>query len=109
MATGIIPRVKLPKSARAGEVITIKTRITHPMDNGHHRNAQGTLIPRSIIHRMIVEFNGQSVIDVEMHPSVSTNPYFDFDAVVPESGVFQFAWYDDDGSVYTTAQAIDVT
>ncbi|WP_460601803.1 thiosulfate oxidation carrier complex protein SoxZ, partial [Escherichia coli] len=39
---------------------------------------------------------------------ISTNPYFEFEAIVPESGEFTFTWYDDDGSVYTDTHSITV-
>ncbi|MCY4591247.1 MAG: thiosulfate oxidation carrier complex protein SoxZ [Alphaproteobacteria bacterium] len=106
MAKGVKPRVKVPKSASPGETITIKTLIRHKMESGQRRDKQGTLIPRSIINRFVVDFNGQNVIDVTMQPAISTNPYFQFDAVVPEAGEFTFTWYDDDGSVYTKSRKI---
>ena len=83
MASGVKPRVKVPKSAAAGEVITIKTLISHPMESGQRKDGDGNIIPRSIINRFTCEFNGQSVIDVTMEPAISTNPYFEFDAHSP--------------------------
>ncbi|MEL7154593.1 MAG: thiosulfate oxidation carrier complex protein SoxZ, partial [Pseudomonadota bacterium] len=50
----------------------------------------------------------QNVIDVALEPAISTNPYFEFEAIVPQAGEFKFTWYDDDGSVYETAKAIAV-
>lgn len=108
MAANAKPRVKVPKSAKAGEVITIKTLISHPMESGQRKGSDGELIPRSIINRFTCEFNGQSVIDVTLETSISTNPYFEFDATVPEAGEFKFTWYDDDGSVYEDAKPIAV-
>ncbi|MEL7151370.1 MAG: thiosulfate oxidation carrier complex protein SoxZ [Pseudomonadota bacterium] len=109
MAKGVKPRVKVPKSASAGETITIKTLISHQMESGQRKDKEGNVIPRSIINRFTAEFNGQNVIDVAMEPAISTNPYFQFDSVVPESGEFTFTWYDDDGSVYTESKSIDVS
>lgn len=109
MAKGVKPRVKVPKSASAGKTITIKTLISHQMESGQRKDKEGNVIPRSIINRFTAEFNGQNVIDVAMEPAISTNPYFQFDSVVPESGEFTFTWYDDDGSVYTESKSIDVS
>ncbi len=108
MASGVKPRVKVPKSASAGEAIVIKTLISHPMESGQRKDSSGNPIPRSIINRFTCEFNGQSVIDVTMEPAISTNPYFEFEATVPEAGEFVFTWYDDDGSVYNDNKAITV-
>ncbi|WP_322865992.1 thiosulfate oxidation carrier complex protein SoxZ [Aquicoccus sp. G2-2] len=108
MAKGVKPRVKVPKTAEAGDVITIKTLISHKMESGQRKDKDGKVIPRSIIHRFTCDFNGENVIDVAMEPSISTNPYFEFEAKVPESGDFKFTWYDDDGSVYDTSKSITV-
>ncbi|MBM3225783.1 MAG: thiosulfate oxidation carrier complex protein SoxZ, partial [Candidatus Tectomicrobia bacterium] len=37
----IKPRVRLPSTASKGEVIEIKTLISHPMETGYRRDAQG--------------------------------------------------------------------
>ena len=108
MADGVKPRVKAPKSASAGEVVTIKTLISHKMESGQRKNKDGSVIPRSIINRFTCEFNGEMVVDVTLEPAISTNPYFEFFATVPETGEFKFTWYDDDGSVYEDSKAITV-
>ena len=109
MASGVKPRVKVPKSAAAGETITIKTLISHKMESGQRKDKEGNVIPRSIINRFVVDFNGQNVLDVTLEPAISTNPFFEFDAIVPESGEFTFTWYDDDGDVYDTSKKIEVS
>lgn len=108
MASGVKPRVKVPKSAAAGEAVTIKTLISHKMESGQRKDKEGNLIPRSIINRFTCEFNGTMVLDVAMEPAISTNPYFEFEATVPEAGEFVFTWYDDDGSVYDTKKKIAI-
>jgi len=100
MAKGVKPRVKVPKSASAGEAITLKTLISHKMESGQRKDSDGNKIPRSIINRFTCAFNGTSIIDV--------TSYFQFEAVVPEAGEFHFTWYDDDGSVYETKKAVKV-
>ena len=99
MADDAKPRVKVPKSAAAGESVTIKTLISHNMESGQRKDKDGALIPRSIINRFTCDFNAENVIHVVLEPAISTNPYFEFDAKVPASGEFKFTWYDDDGSV----------
>jgi sulfur-oxidizing protein SoxZ len=108
MASGVKPRVKVPKSAAAGETITIKTLISHIMESGQRKDSDGNIIPRSIINRFTCDFNDQSVIDVKMEAAISTNPYFEFDATVPEAGEFKFTWYDDDGDIYEETKAIAI-
>ena len=109
MADGVKPRVKVPKTASAGEAVTIKTLISHTMESGQRKDGDGNVIPRSIINRFTCTFNGETVIDVTLEPAISTNPYFEFQAIVPESGTFEFTWYDDDGDVYTDSKDIAVS
>ena len=109
MADNVTPRVRVPRDATAGETITIKTLISHPMESGQRKDGDGNVIPRSIINRFTCAFNGQSVIDVTLEPAISTNPYFEFQATVPEAGSFEFTWYDDDGDIYTETKEIAVS
>ena len=109
MASGVKPRVKVPKTAAAGDTVTLKTLISHKMESGQRKDGDGNVIPRSIINRFTCEFNGKSVIDVTLEPAISTNPYFEFEAMVDASGDFKFTWYDDDGDVYETSKSITVS
>lgn len=108
MADNVKPRVRVPKTASAGEVVAIKTLISHPMESGQRKDRDGNTIPRSIINRFTAEFNGTLVLDAALEPAISTNPYIEFSVKVPESGDFKFTWYDDDGSVYEDVQSIEV-
>lgn len=49
MAKDVRPRVRVPKTAKPGEVINLKTLISHPMESGQRKDADGKLIPREII------------------------------------------------------------
>ncbi len=103
------PRVKVPKKASQGEVITIKTLISHPMESGQRKDKKsGELIPRKIINKFTCEFDGQVVFSCDLDPAVSANPYLQFSAKVDKAGTFKFTWVDDDGSVYTTEKKIAV-
>ena len=108
MADNVTPRVRVPREASAGDVVSIRTLISHPMESGQRRDGDGNVIPRSIINRFTCDFNGDNVIDVTIEPAVSTNPYFQFSAMVNETGTFNFTWYDDDGSIYEETADITV-
>ena len=103
------PRVKVPKKASAGDIITIKTLISHKMESGQRKDKKtGELIPRKIINNFKAEFNGQTVFETAIQPAVSSNPYIQFKVKMMESGEFKFTWTDDDGSVYTASKKIAV-
>jgi sulfur-oxidizing protein SoxZ len=103
------PRVKVPKIAAKGEVITIKTLISHKMETGQRKDKKtGKIVPRKIINKFNCEFNGKTVFGCDIEPAVSANPYFQFTAKVEESGEFKFNWTDDDGKVYSKSKKIKV-
>lgn len=92
------PRIKVPKKAAAGDIITIKTLISHKMESGQRKDKDGKTIPRKIINKFTCEFNGAMVFSCDIDPAVSANPYFEFKAKVTEAGTFKFTWLDDDGN-----------
>ena len=103
------PRIKLPKDAKKGEVIEIKTLIAHVMETGLRKDQDGKVIPRKIINKFTCEFNGRPLFSVDLEPAIAPNPYLKFTARVEESGTFRFTWVDDDGTVTTAEQQIAVT
>ena len=102
------PRVRVPAMAKAGEMIEIKTLISHDMENGQRKDATGKTIPRKIINKMTAEFNGAVVFEAEWFPAISANPYQSFFYKAAESGEFTFTWKDDDGSEYVSKNKLTV-
>jgi sulfur-oxidizing protein SoxZ len=100
------PRIKLPREARKGEIIQIKTLLAHVMENGQRRDKDGATIPRKIINRFTCVFNGQPVFGCDLETAVAANPYLQFAMKVEESGILKFTWTDDDGTVTTAEEKI---
>lgn len=101
-------RINMPETAARGETIEIRTLISHPMDNGYSFDAQGARIPRKIINTFYVMYNGVEVFRANMHPAQAANPFLQFHTVALESGLLEFIWLDDDGTIYTGSQSITV-
>ncbi len=105
----IKPRIRLPKTAKVGEIVTIKTMLTHPMVSGQQRDEKtGERIPRMIVHSFEAKFNGKEIINVRLDPSVSANPYFKFTMKVPGEGELYCRWEDDEGSVYEGKKSLSL-
>lgn len=109
MASAVKPRVRVPATASKGEVIEIKSLISHNMESGRRKDKDGNLVPRQIINKFEVTFNGKPVFHADWLPAISANPYMSFFAKVDESGEFAFKWTDDDGSVYEAAAKVTVS
>jgi sulfur-oxidizing protein SoxZ len=91
------PRIKLPDSAKVGEVIEIKTLISHLMETGQRKDQDGKVIPRMIINSFTATYAGKPVFSAELQPGTSANPYIAFFMKVPGPGEFEFTWVDDSG------------
>jgi sulfur-oxidizing protein SoxZ len=105
MATALI---NVPARARRGEIIEIKTLISHTMETGFRRTQVGALIPRDIISRFACTYNGTEVFRAELHPAISANPFIVFSTIAVESGTLEFHWTGDNGFRVTQSAAIVV-
>lgn len=103
------PRIRMPNTAKKGEVIEVKTLISHEMESGQRRDASGKVVPRKIIKKFVATFNGKEIMSADWHPAISANPYYAFFVRATESGTFVFSWIDDDGSIYKAEQKITVS
>ena len=102
------PRIRLPEQAKVGEVIEIKTLISHVMETGQRKEADGKPIPRSILNSFSAKFGGTEVFSAELHPGISANPYIAFHMRVPGPGEFEFAWVDVAGVKIVEKQKLNV-
>ena len=105
----IKPRGKVPKKASLGEIVEIKTLIRHPMHSGRMKDKDGKKIPKRIINKFLVKFNGKKVFGMDLEPSISTNPYIAFPFKAQITGTFDFVWTDDNGEKYTMSRKMTVS
>jgi sulfur-oxidizing protein SoxZ len=91
------PRIKLPDNVKVGDVIEVKTLITHVMETGNRHDKDGKPIPRDVINTFVAKFGDKEVFRAELGPGISANPYISFQMRVPGPGVFEFSWTDDHG------------
>ena len=103
------PRVKLPDAAKVGDIIEVKTLISHVMETGQRKTAEGQSIPRNIINAFIAKFAGNEVFKAELLPGISANPYLSFFMKVPGPGEFEFTWVEDGGNKIVQKVKLNVT
>jgi sulfur-oxidizing protein SoxZ len=102
------PRIKLPEHAKVGEVIEVMTLIRHVMETGNRKDKYGKQIPRDIINTFVAKFGDKEVFRAEFGPGISANPYVSFQMRVPGTGVFEFAWTDDQGATTVATTRLNV-
>lgn len=102
------PRIKVPHSVRAGEIVEIKTLATHIMETGNRKNADGNVIARNIIHTFTATFDGALVFAADLGPGIAANPYIAFYLKVPGPGALTLTWSDDAGETTTETVPLNV-
>jgi sulfur-oxidizing protein SoxZ len=100
--------INVPAKAKRGEVIEIKTLISHIMETGFRRDNVGKPIPRNIITQFTCTYNGEEIFRADLYPAIAANPFITFSTVATESGTIAFEWTGDNGFHETGAAKITV-
>ena len=100
--------INVPPQAKRGDIIEIKTLISHVMETGFRRTQTGAALPRNIIRRFVCTYNGTEVFRADLHPAISANPFIVFSTVATESGTLTFNWTGDNGFAVTESARITV-
>lgn len=101
--------INVPKTARRGEIVEIKTLISHPMETGFRTAPDGKLVPRDIIYRFTCTFEGAEIFAADLFPAISANPFIAFTFMAEKSGTLTFRWLDDKGGAQIETARIEVT
>jgi sulfur-oxidizing protein SoxZ len=100
--------INVPAKAKRGDIIEIKTLISHIMETGFRRTASGEIIPRDIITSFICRYNGTEIFRAELFPATAANPFITFSTIATDSGKFDFEWIGDNGFSETASASITV-
>ena len=101
--------INVPKTARQGDVIEVRTLIAHPMETGYRTGDAGAILPRNLIRRFTCKYEGEEVFAAQLFPAVSANPLISFFTVATASGTLTFTWEGDNGFMQTETASITVT
>ena len=101
--------ITMPKSAKRGEIVEIRTLIAHPMETGYGAGDDGQIVPRNLIRRFSCRYDGELVFSAELFPAVAANPYITFCTLATASGTLQFSWEGDRGFSQTENVVLTVT
>jgi sulfur-oxidizing protein SoxZ len=99
--------INVPARAKRGEIVEIKTLVSHPMETGYRRTQLGAPIPRDIIRLFVCTYNGTEVFRAELHPAIAANPFIVFSTVAIESGTIAFRWSGDNG--FSVTESVPIT
>ena len=66
------------RAQAAGDKVTVRVLISHEMETGQRKAADGTLVPAHYIQTVNAAHNGKTVMSAQWGPAVSKNPFIQF-------------------------------
>jgi len=94
-------RIRVPDRIARGDVITVNSIVSHPMDTGFFRTKEGAPIPAYFITEVVVTYAGQEVARFEWTSGISRDPVVTFSLKADREGSLTMTWKDNKGGVYT--------
>jgi sulfur-oxidizing protein SoxZ len=100
--------INVPPKAKRGDIIEIKTLISHEMETGYRPDNMGKTVPRDIITTFVATYNGEEIYRANLYPAIAANPFLTFTTIATESGKIEFKWTGDNGFAATESASITV-
>jgi len=96
------------RATMAGDVADVKVLMNHPMETGTRKDAKtGQLVPAHFIQEVTATINGKAVLNAEIGPAVSKNPFLGFKVKGAKAGdKVVVSWVDNKGDKNSTEAAI---
>jgi sulfur-oxidizing protein SoxZ len=86
------------RAQASGDKATVRVLMSHEMESGQRRDANGKLVPAWHIAEVTAEHNGKVVMTAEWGPAVSKNPYLQFYVKGAKAGdKIAISWKDNRG------------
>jgi sulfur-oxidizing protein SoxZ len=86
----------------AGDKVTVRVLMSHEMETGLRKDSAGKVIPAWFIQEITAAHNGKTVMTAEWGPSVSKNPFMQFNVKGAKAGdKITISWVDNKGDKRT--------
>lgn len=100
MSTGQVRIRGIPEKSKAGDVITVRVLVTHPMEILRMEGGKPVEKRYNFIHKVEATYNGKAVFEAETTQAISQNPFFSFPVKVSEPGKLTVVFHDTEGKTY---------
>ena len=94
-------RIRVPDRIARGEAIIVNSIISHPMDTGFFRTADGKPIPAWFIKDVVVTYGGEEMARFEWTSGISRDPVVSFMLKADKEAPLTMVWTDSKGSTFT--------
>ena len=90
------------RAQAAGDKTTVRVLMSHEMETGQRKDANGQVIPAWFIQDVTASLNGKPVFRAEWAPAVSKNPFPPFNVKGAKAGdKLSVTWKDNRGETRT--------
>jgi sulfur-oxidizing protein SoxZ len=90
------------RAQAAGDKATVRVLMSHEMETGQRKDAAGKVIPAWYIQEVSAALNGKTVMTAQWGPSVSKNPFLQFNLKGAKAGdKVAVSWVDNKGDKRT--------
>jgi sulfur-oxidizing protein SoxZ len=95
------------RAAVQGDAVEVKVLMSHEMETGQRKDAQGKVIPAWFIQQVTATCNGKTVLSAQWGPAVAKNPFLSFKFKGGNKGdKVQITWVDSKGDKRTDETVI---
>ena len=90
------------RAQAAGDKTTVRVLMSHEMETGQRKDAEGKIVPAWFIQEVTASLNGKQVLVAEWGPAVSKNPFLQFVVKGAKAGdKIAVSWKDSRGETRT--------
>jgi sulfur-oxidizing protein SoxZ len=99
-------RIRVPDRVVRGDLIVVNAIISHPMNTGFFRDADGKPIPAYFIKDVVVTYGDREVARFMWTSGISRDPIVSFTLRADREAPLAMTWTDNKGGVFT--QSADI-
>jgi sulfur-oxidizing protein SoxZ len=86
------------RAQAAGDKATVRVLMSHEMETGQRKDSSGKTIPAHFISEVTATHNGTPVMTAQWGPSISKNPFLQFNVKGAKAGdKIVISWVDNKG------------
>lgn len=90
------------RAQAAGDKTTVRVLMSHEMETGQRKDAEGKTVPAWYIQEVTAALNGKQILVAEWGPAVSKNPFLQFVVKGAKAGdKIAVSWKDNKGETRT--------
>lgn len=93
-------RINVPEQIRPGDLISVNSIISHPMDTGFFRTADGDPPLADFIKQVVVTYGDREVARFEWTSGISRDPVVSFTLKADKEAPLTMVWTDNMGATF---------